>query len=68
MKQALNDKGEKITAAQDAPAEARCPRCGQVVLLRRRRLMNDRGVVYYWRHKNGGKLPCEERSKGYGRS
>ncbi len=62
MKVALLDNGKKITAADGAPPEALCPQCGHPVTLRKRRLMNDRGFVYYWRHKSGGKLTCKERS------
>lgn len=68
MKVAVTDNGKKITASEEAPPEALCPLCGHPVTLRKRRLMNDRGFVYYWRHKSGGSLSCKERSSFGARS
>lgn len=68
MKVAVTDRGRKIEAAEDAPPMARCPRCGHSVTLRKRRLMNERGFVYYWRHNDGGRLTCENRASYVKRS
>lgn len=68
MKLAVSENGDQITAAEDAPLEALCPICNHPVRLRHRSLMNGRGLVYYWRHKRGGKLDCAARSRyrGFG--
>ena len=68
MKIAAREDGTKIEASAEAPPAARCPRCGYEVVLRKRTLMNDRGYVYYWRHKNGGNLSCGMRSNYLGRN
>lgn len=67
MKEAILQDGERVKASEDAPAEALCPCCGHAVILRSRRLMNNGGVVHYWRHKDGGSLNCKERSHTYKR-
>lgn len=62
MKVAVTADGKPVDAADDAPAEALCPQCGYPVTLRSRRLMNNAGTIYYWRHKQGGDLACKERT------
>ena len=68
MKFATSENGNQITADENAPLEAQCPLCNHPVALRKRRLMNGRGLVYYWRHKSGGNLDCAARSsyRGFG--
>jgi hypothetical protein len=68
MKLAITKNGQVVTAAENAPLEAQCPLCNHPVVLRKRRLMNGRGFVYYWRHKPGGNLNCAARSsyRGFG--
>lgn len=67
VKAAKLENGAKIEASEEAPQVALCPQCGYEMVLRRRTLMNDRGYVYYWRHKNGGNLTCGKRSNYLGR-
>jgi hypothetical protein len=62
MKTALLSGGKEMPASAEAPKHALCPVCGYKVTLRKRRLMNDRGYVYYWRHAVGGDLSCRARS------
>ncbi|MFN2245550.1 MAG: hypothetical protein ACK2U0_16480 [Candidatus Promineifilaceae bacterium] len=61
MKNAVLENGTQIAAQEEAPTEALCPLCGHPVSLRKRRLMNNHGIVYYWRHKSGGRLDCAGR-------
>lgn len=63
MKIALHtETAQPLTAAQTAPATARCPSCGSLVTLRRRRCM-DGTSVYFWRHPNNRNLNCNGRSR-----
>lgn len=62
MKLAVTENGDQIAAAENAPLEALCPICKHQVSLRKRRLMNGRGFVYFWRHKPGGSLNCKART------
>jgi hypothetical protein len=62
MKMAKTSEGKEILASADAPKEALCPLCGHKVILRKRRLMNKGGTIYFWRHAPGGDLSCRARS------
>ncbi len=62
MNVAVTVEGRQIEATCDAPPEALCPQCGYPVALRSRRLMNDGGTIYYWRHRQGGSLTCKART------
>lgn len=53
MKTAEDGNGHELAAGEDSPPEAICPACGRTVTLRKRRLMNNRGYTYYWRHRAG---------------
>lgn len=62
MKTALNDAGSPFEAGPDGPAQARCPTCGGVVILRRRQRSRRPGdVTYFWRHQDHTNLHCPER-------
>lgn len=63
MKIALLPDGVKVTADPEAPQEAVCPFCGGTVILRRRKLMNDAGYAYYWRHRDNEHRDCPGRSR-----
>jgi hypothetical protein len=62
MKIASTSDGKEIAASNEAPKEALCPICKHSVTLRKRRLMNNQGFVYFWRHVSGGPLSCSARS------
>lgn len=61
MKQALDDSGKLITAGADSVSEARCPTCGALVFLRRRRTDGKGGATYFWRHQDHTKPGCPGR-------
>lgn len=61
MKVAQLANGQPAEATQNAPPEAKCPYCGGTVLLRRRRLMNDQGFSYFWRHQDNMNRRCPAR-------
>jgi len=63
MKTAHTPQGKPVVADEKAPAEAVCPFCGGVVTLRRRKLMNDGGYVFYWRHIANQNRKCPGRSR-----
>jgi DNA-directed RNA polymerase subunit RPC12/RpoP len=62
MEIAITREGKEILASVDSPKEALCPLCGHKVVLRKRRLMNKGGTIYFWRHVDGGSLSCRARS------
>ena len=68
MKVAVSAKGKEIVATSEAPEQALCPICRHTVGLRKRRLMNGDGYVFYWRQMHGGKLSCRARSRAVSRS
>lgn len=56
---ALDHNGCPIEAKADTPAQATCPQCGGVVILRRRQRSYRPGdVVYFWRHRDRDTLGC----------
>jgi predicted RNA-binding Zn-ribbon protein involved in translation (DUF1610 family) len=57
MKHALNNAGQLIEASADSASLGRCPHCGALVILRRRRDGRG-GVTYFWRHQDYTKLSC----------
>lgn len=61
MKRAHTAKGHPVLASPMAPSEAVCPRCGDTVVLRHRRLMNNGGTSYFWRHLRNRNMRCEAR-------
>lgn len=61
MKLAQTTTGHPVAASNLAPLEALCPTCGDVVVLRQRRLMNNAGISYFWRHLRNRNLRCEAR-------
>jgi hypothetical protein len=61
MKRAQTAKGNPVIASPIAPPEALCPTCGDVVVLRQRRLMNNGGTSYFWRHLRNRNMRCEAR-------
>ena len=63
MKTALTPDGKRTQASADAPAQAACPYCGGIVLLRGRRVMGSDQKSYYWRHTANGDLKCPGRSR-----
>lgn len=67
MQVAYSYDGKPIEATQYAPAEARCPSCGGVVILRRRRLMAGRGAVHYWLHRANESRRCPARFSPVGK-
>lgn len=63
MKTAKTSKGTEVLASEKAPQEAVCPYCKGVVILRRRKLMNNNGYAYFWRHRDNQNLDCPGRSR-----
>lgn len=63
MKIATSPDGAEVSASPEAPEEAECQYCGGVVILRRRKLMNDAGYSYYWRHRDNEHRDCPGRSR-----
>jgi hypothetical protein len=61
MKTAQLPDGEKIEAGEEAPPKAICPFCGGTVTLRRRKLMNNQGFSFFWRHLDNENLQCQTR-------
>lgn len=62
MKMAVSKNREEIVMADcNAPKVALCPQCGGEVILRSRRLMVSKELVYFWRHTNNDNLGCEGR-------
>lgn len=62
MKTAQLTDGNKIEAEEGAPLRAVCAFCGGPVSLRRRKLMNNSGFAYFWRHEPGTDPACPGRS------
>ncbi|MCZ7673812.1 MAG: hypothetical protein M5U34_45180 [Chloroflexi bacterium] len=56
------DSQQPVTASDTAPGKAICPHCGGVVILRRRKLMNNDGYTYFWRHQDNRNRSCNRRS------
>jgi hypothetical protein len=50
-------KGQLTRAAADAPADARCPDCGEAVELRNRQ------GTYFWRHVRLVRADCSPEEK-----
>jgi len=63
MKIALTPEGAPIEASPDAPAQAICPHCGGIVLLRGRKVMGSNQKSYYWRHVNNSNPNCPGQSR-----
>jgi hypothetical protein len=63
MKTALTTDGKEVIASTQAPQEAICPYCKGVVILRKRKLMNNGGYAYYWRHGDNQNRSCPGRSR-----
>jgi DNA-directed RNA polymerase subunit RPC12/RpoP len=63
MKTAIATDGKEIIASTQAPKEAICPYCKSVVILRKRKLMNNGGYAYYWRHRDNQNRSCPGRSR-----
>ncbi len=63
MKTAQKINGQPVLASASAPHQAICPYCGGQVVLRQRQLMNQGGVVYYWRHRENHNLRCSGRTR-----
>ena len=63
MKTAQNSNGTVLPAGADAPPEATCPYCGEIVILRRRKLMNNGGYTYFWRHPANVSPRCPGRAR-----
>ena len=61
MKDAYQRSSGTIEATADAPSRALCPKCGGVVLLRKRKLMNNAGSSYYWQHQRNANRQCGAR-------
>ncbi|MFC1466391.1 MAG: hypothetical protein ACFLMY_16235 [Candidatus Brachytrichaceae bacterium NZ_4S206] len=62
MKIALDRNGIPIEAAAGAPAQALCPHCGGVVILRQRTRSHLPGdVSYFWRHLDHDNTGCTAR-------
>jgi hypothetical protein len=61
MKHALNNAGQFIEASADSDASGRCPHCGALVILRRRR-NGSNSATYFWRHQDHADLNCPARS------
>jgi hypothetical protein len=61
MKTAFTVKGQPILASDFAPMNAFCPACGDTVVLRQRRRMNNGGIAYFWRHLRNRNLGCAAR-------
>lgn len=58
---------QPLEASATAPDKATCPHCEGWVHLRRRRLMNDGGYAYFWRHGDNKDKACIGRRKLPGR-
>jgi len=54
---------QPVVASAEAPQEAICPACGGVVILRQRKLMNQGGYAYYWRHRDNRNRECAKRHR-----
>ncbi len=63
MKTAQAPDGTIVTASQEAPPELICSDCGGTVILRRRKLMNNGGYSYFWRHLDNKNRDCPGRSR-----
>jgi hypothetical protein len=61
MKIATLADGKKIEAGCEAPPQALCPYCSGTVTLRKRKLMNNQGYSYFWRHLDNQNLQCQAR-------
>jgi predicted RNA-binding Zn-ribbon protein involved in translation (DUF1610 family) len=61
MKTAHTVQGMPVMASDAAPMQAVCPTCGDVVVLRQRRRMNNGGTAYFWRHLRNRSMRCESR-------
>jgi hypothetical protein len=68
VKTAQTANGKKVEAKEGAPKSAVCSFCGGPVCLRRRKLMNEDGVAYFWRHEPGADPTCPARSRPARRS
>ncbi|MFN2161052.1 MAG: hypothetical protein ACK2UN_03165 [Candidatus Promineifilaceae bacterium] len=63
MKTAQAQDGTEVIASNEAPIEAICPYCKGIVILRKRKLMNNGGYVYFWRHRDNKNRNCPGRSR-----
>jgi hypothetical protein len=62
MKTALDQNSSLVEAGVGQPEQAICPRCGGVVVLRRRcRNHPQRGFTYFWRHQDHENSRCPAR-------
>ena len=64
MKVALVD-GKPVEAQPNAPKQAICPTCGEIVTLRHRKRMGEDKVTYFWRHQNNQGRDCGARKRPY---
>jgi len=53
--------GGRLVASDTAPKQAICPSCGGKVILRQRKLMNNSGTTYYWKHLGNLNRNCTAR-------
>lgn len=64
MKVAQHPQNQQLIKACDtAPETAVCPHCRGVVVLRRRKRMNQAGCTYFWRHRDNRDRACNGRSR-----
>lgn len=63
MKVAQTTDGKQITADAQAPPKAICPVCGGPLTLRSRRIMNNGGRIYFWRHRSNHNRHCGARNR-----
>lgn len=63
MKSALLTDGRSILASPTSPSKAFCPICGDTVILRQRRLMNNQAPSYFWRHQRNRNRDCSARKQ-----
>jgi hypothetical protein len=61
MKIAHTHNGEQVEADAMAPAQAVCPVCKGVLILRSRKTMDNGKRVYYWRHRGNNNPHCSAR-------
>lgn len=57
----IDKEGGYLVASASAPEKAKCPFCGGLVILRHRRLMNNSGTTYYWKHRGNLNRNCTAR-------
>jgi hypothetical protein len=58
-----NGRLQPLAASASSPPEATCPACGGAVVLRRRKVMKNSDLIYYWRHEKNQNRACSARSR-----